>query len=269
MKKLFFCIFFLCASMVFAETLKTIQDKKVLRVGVYAEQPPFSTKTSEGYQGFEVELAQALASGIFPNGGGKIEFISVNDGDRIPFLQNDTVDLVIATITKTPERERLIDFSIPYFTVNTAILTRKADKITKLSDLADKTIIVEKNSIAEAYFDAKGYKLLTCSGAMSCYNLLKKGQGDGFANDNLIVLAYPVIDSSVEIGIKNIGSTDLLGIGVKKGNQELLEFINAELIKLSKGGFFAKAFNDTLDPFYKGTAEKKYFLLDDLYRMFM
>ncbi|CZE47990.1 transporter substrate-binding domain-containing protein [Campylobacter geochelonis] len=269
MKKILFCIFLLSASMMFAENLKTIQDKKVLRVGVFAEQPPFSTKTSDGYQGFEVELAQALASGIFPDGGGKIEFIGVKASDRITFLQNNTIDLLIATLTKTPEREELIDFSIPYFTVNLAILTRKADKITQLSDLADKTIIVEKNSIAEKYFDSKGYKLVTCNSAMNCYNLLKEGKGDGFVNDNLIVLAYPVIDSSVEIGVKNIGSTDLLGIGVQKGNQELLKIVNSELIKLSKGGFFAKAFNDTLDPFYKGTAEKKYFLLDDLYRMFM
>ncbi|RKV98531.1 MAG: amino acid ABC transporter substrate-binding protein, partial [Campylobacter sp.] len=54
---------------------------------------------------------------------------------------------------------------------------------------------------------------------------------------------------------------------VQKGNQSLLDFINADLIKLSKEGFFKKAYEDTFEPFYRGTADKKYFLLDGIYNM--
>nr|WP_314441922.1 hypothetical protein [uncultured Campylobacter sp.] len=52
---------------------------------------------------------------------------------------------------------------------------------------------------------------------------------------------------------------------MQKGNKELLDFINAELVKLSKEGFFKKAYQNTFEPFYRGTADKKYFLLDGIY----
>lgn len=57
-------------------------------------------------------------------------------------------------------------------------------------------------------------------------------------------------------------------MAVQKGNAELLEVLNNAMIRLSKEEFFKKAFSDTLDPFYKGTAEEKYFLLDDIYNIF-
>ena len=98
--------------------------------------------------------------------------------------------------------------------------------------------------------------------------MLKNGQGDAFADDNLVVLAFPIIDNSVEVSIKNLGETDFLGMAVQKGNKELLDVINESMIRLSKEGFFKKAFDDTLNPFYKGSAEEKYFLLDDIYRIF-
>lgn len=98
--------------------------------------------------------------------------------------------------------------------------------------------------------------------------MLKNKKGDAYADDNLVVLAYPVLDRTVEANIKNLGASDFLAIAVQKGNKELLDAINKELINLSKEGFFLNSFRDTIDPFYKGTADKKYFLLDDIYSIF-
>ena len=55
---------------------------------------------------------------------------------------------------------------------------------------------------------------------------------------------------------------------MQKGNTDLAEAVNQALISLSKEGFFKKAYNDTFEPFYKGTVDKKYFLLDDIYSFF-
>ena len=101
-----------------------------------------------------------------------------------------------------------------------------------------------------------------------CYNELKAGRGDAFAGANLIVLVYPIIDKKLEVNVSGIGTASYYAIGIQKGNADLLNALNKELINLSKEGFFKKAFEDTLNPFYKGTADKKYFLLDDIYRIF-
>lgn len=69
----------------------------------------------------------------------------------------------------------------------------------------------------------------------------------------------------MEVNIQNLGRTDFLAIGVSKGNKELLEAINNALFNLNKSGFFENAYKNKFEPFYKGKAEKKYFLLDGIY----
>ena len=95
--------------------------------------------------------------------------------------------------------------------------------------------------------------------------MLKDGDVDAYATDNLIAMAYPVVDSEVEVPLKTLGKPDFMGIGVQKGNKELLDFVNAELIKLSKEGFFEEAYEGTFNAFYHGAADKRYFLLDGIY----
>ena len=155
-----------------------------------------------------------------------------------------------------------------YFSVNIGVLSRVGDNIKTVNDLQDKEILAESGTIAYEYFTKQGYTLISCSNSSDCYRKLKAGQGAAYADDNLVVLAYAVVDRKVEANIKNLGSSDFLAIAVQKGNDDLLDAINSGLVNLSKSGFFKKIFNETIDPYYKGTAEKKYFLLDDLYRMF-
>lgn len=98
--------------------------------------------------------------------------------------------------------------------------------------------------------------------------MVKNGTGDGWAADNLTVLAMPLIMDGLEVKIQNLGTADFLAIGVQKGNSDFLKFLNQEMIKLSTQDFFKSVYDNTLQPFYKGTADKKYFLLDDIYSVF-
>ena len=113
-----------------------------------------------------------------------------------------------------------------------------------------------------------GYNLTYCNDSVDCYKRLKNGEIDGYCNNNLFVMVYPIVDSNVEVNIKNLGDNVFLGVAVQKGNAELLDTINKGLIALSKEGFFKKAYENTFESFYKGTVDKKYFLLDDLYNFF-
>ena len=108
--------------------------------------------------------------------------------------------------------------------------------------------------------------LMRCATTKECYEMVKNGQADAYVNDNIIVLAYEIMDKAMKVSLKTLGPTEFIGVGVSKGNKELLELINAELIKLSKDGFFERAYSDTFEPFYKKAADKKYFLLDEIYR---
>lgn len=267
MKKLILLIFcsFIC---LFANSLDEIRQKGVLRVGVYEGQPPFSKIDNGNFVGFEIELAKGIADMIFDKKNGKIEFVTIAPQDRIPFLQENRVDLVVANYTNTKERAEYVDFSMPYFSVNIGVLTNTDDNIKSMKDLKGKTILCGKSSTADTFFKNKGYNVAYCDTASECYLKLKSKEADAYAADNIIVMTFPILDNSVEVNMKNLGKAEFLAIGVQKGNKDLLSFVNQSLIELSKKDFFQKEFVDSIDPFYKGTADKKYFLLDDIYSIF-
>ena len=254
-----------------ANSLNEIKSSKILRVGVFEAQPPFSQIKENGeFEGFEVDLAKEIAKKIFGGNSGTIEFKPVLASDRLKVLQNNEIDFLIATFTITDERSKVIDFSNPYFAVNIGVVTRKDDGIKTFADLKGKTIIAEHGTTGEVYFRNQGFNILGCDGAANCYKMLKNTpDAAGYASDNTIVLTYAVIDKSLEVNINSLGASDFLGIGVQKGNKEHLNIINDELIQLSKEGYFKKLFDNQINTFYHGLADKKYFLLDDIYKFFL
>ena len=268
--KLLFTLALICAS-IFANTLEEIKHQGSVRIGVREGRPPLSESVNGKFEGFEIELASAIAKDIFGENKGGVEFVAVTAGERIPFLQNNKVDIVIGTFMITPERKKQVDFSLPYLSVNFGIVTRKEDQVRDFARVRDMKISIEKNpngSMTERYLRKEKFSnLVYCKNTSECYAMMKDGRADGYANDNIIVLAYAVVDDALEVPFKNLGAAEFLGIGVQKGNKELLDFINSELIKLSKEGFFKKAYEDTVEPFYRGTADRKYFLLDGIYNM--
>lgn len=268
MKKIFFLALLSCI-FACANSLSEIKQSKVIRVGVYENEPPFSKATEKGFEGFEVELANALAAKIFGNAGGRVELIPVTNEVRFPMLQNNQADMIVAAASITEERKDNADFSMPYFTVNLGILTDKNSHISKITELLGKKVGVIRKTTGEAYMLRDGgYNVVHCNDSVDCYRRLKSGEIAGYCNNNLFVMVYPIIDPAVEVNIKNLGDNVFLGVAVQKGNAELLDAINKALISLSKEGFFKKAYDNTFESFYKGTVDKKYFLLDDLYNFF-
>ena len=268
MRKVSLCLALLLSMIagVYADSLDEIRQNKLVRIGVYEAEPPFGKQVENGsFEGFEVELADVLAKRIFGDEGGKVEFIPVTNEVRFPMLQNNEADMIVAAVSVTPERKSLADFSMPYFSVNLGILTRKSDKITSLQEFSEKKLGTLKKTTGEVFAQQKGLNMVYCNDSVDCYKKLKSGEIDGYVNNNLFVYSYPILDDSVEVNLGNLGNTVFLAVAVQKGNDTLLNFVNEQLIELSKEGFFKEAYNGTFEPFYKGTVERKYFLLDDLY----
>jgi ABC transporter, substrate-binding protein, family 3 len=285
MKK--FMLFVVFCGAIFANTLDEIKEKGVLRIGVYRDNPPFAIYENGKIDGFEIELSNKIAQEIFKENpivkndinatnaqkGTKdeplppvVDFVIIDGAkNRIPALQDNKVDAIVTIMTITKDRQEQIDFSQPYLSVNIGILSRKSDKIRNLNDLKEKILIVKTDTSAQKYFEKEGIKTIECKTNDECYKALKSGAGDAWAADNLVVLSYATTDETMEVNIQNLGRTDFLAIGVSKGNKELLEAINNALFNLNKSGFFENAYKTKFEPFYKGKAEKKYFLLDGIY----
>ncbi|MDR0701988.1 MAG: amino acid ABC transporter substrate-binding protein [Azoarcus sp.] len=136
-----------------AETLEKIKMRGVIVIGYRFSSIPFSYQNSTRQPtGYAKELCDIVVDAIkkeFRLPKLKIAYQPVLASDRIPMLQNGVIDLECGSTTITPEREKRVDFSIPYFISNVRLLTRKAYHIRDLRGLANKTIVFTAGTTAE------------------------------------------------------------------------------------------------------------------------
>jgi ABC-type amino acid transport substrate-binding protein len=116
-----------------------IMGREKMVVGVKADAPPFGVLRDDGqFWGFEVDLAMALGQHM----GVEVELVPVSAKQRAPYILQDKVDLVMATMTMTQKREQVVDFSIPYFEVGQGLITHADATIGSFEDLKGKKVAV-------------------------------------------------------------------------------------------------------------------------------
>ncbi|MDF2066926.1 transporter substrate-binding domain-containing protein [Bacillus sp. Cr_A10] len=124
------------------------EDKKVLVMGTSADYAPFEfvdTENSNEIIGFDIDLANAISEKI----GFEVEVKDMDFNSLIPALQAEKVDFILAGMSPTPERDEVVDFSIPYNETVQMVVTKKDSGIEKVEDLAGKTVGVQISSIQE------------------------------------------------------------------------------------------------------------------------
>ncbi|MSN96388.1 transporter substrate-binding domain-containing protein [Campylobacter sp. FMV-PI01] len=268
MKKIFlfaFCLAVFCL----AADLDEIRQKGEIKIGVRTNLFPFAKLTSNGeFEGFEVELAKKIGYELLENRG-KVKLVGVNAKQRIEFLQNGSVDIIIASFAQDPEREKVVDFSIPYFSMSDAILTHKNKQVSSLNSVFGEKILAVPGTTSYTYLTQMGrFQIIDCKNSKDCFTRLKAGEADYYAQMIQMVGVYPLVDKDYVVSLRKIGEDHYLSVGLPKNTPKLKEAVNKTIIKLSKEGFFQKAYSEIFEPFYRGTLDKKYFLVDSIYDMF-
>ena len=111
---------------------------KVIRVGSETTFPPFEFTKDDKYVGFDLDLADAVIKQM----GSQMEFKSMGFDALIPAVQSGQIDLIAAGLDATPEREKQVAFSDPYFTQNgyIIIVRKDNDDIKDWADLEGKNV---------------------------------------------------------------------------------------------------------------------------------
>lgn len=105
-------------------SLAKIKARDKLIVGVFTDKPPFGYVDEKGnYVGFDTDLGRRFAKDLLGDEN-KVEFVAVEPASRIPFLQSDKVDLILANMTVTPERRQVVDFTNPNLKVAVQVLAQ-------------------------------------------------------------------------------------------------------------------------------------------------
>ncbi|AFC28310.1 glutamine/glutamate transporter, periplasmic binding protein [Paenibacillus mucilaginosus 3016] len=225
--------------------IQKIRDRGKLVVGVFTDKPPFGTVDEKGSPtGFENELARRFAKDLLGDES-KIEFVTVEPASRIPYLQSDKVDLIVANMTVTEERKKAVDFTNPNLKVATQVLVKQDAGIRSLADLKGKKVIVTKGTTADIFLtkNRPDVELVKFDKNTESLQALKDGRGVAYAQDNIILFSWARKNPGFTVLPEKLEKEAPLAPAVKKGNTELRDWVNQELEKLGREKYLLELYN--------------------------
>ena len=226
-----------------ADTLQDVKKRGVLIVGVRDDAPPFGFIDRETGEtvGVDIDLATAVAKRLDV----KLRLKTVTPAGWIPDLLSGKVDIVAATVSRNPDRDKLVDFSRPYFNTAQRVLAKKG-AIKGLQDLAGKKVGTGKGSAAEREL-LKQVPTAVCyffNDSRKAVEALQKGEVDALSasGTNLYGCLANLPKGEYEITESIKLSEEQFRLAVRKGNPQFLDLVNATLTELHETGGAAKIF---------------------------
>jgi ABC-type amino acid transport substrate-binding protein len=223
-------------------TMGKIQAAGEIKIGVKYDVPPFGFKNpqTDEIEGFDVDLGQAIADKL----GVKANFIEAISDNRIPFLQDGTVDLVLSTMTINAERAQEIGFSEPYYIARGRILVPQDSDIAGVDDLAGKKVCTALGSTYEATIkeQAPDADLQLVDSYSECLELVQNGAVDAVSTDDVILTGMIIQDDTLKLTEGDPLTTEPYGAGLPKDDAEFKEFVDGVLEEYKSGGGWAEAF---------------------------
>lgn len=126
--------------------LDDVMKAKSIKIAIPTDFPPYGfVGTDLQPQGLDVDMAKYIATKL----GVKVELVPVTSANRIPYLQTKKADLVISTLGKNPEREKVIDFTVAYSPFFQAVFAAKSMPLASFADLAGKSVGVTRGAIED------------------------------------------------------------------------------------------------------------------------
>ena len=210
-------------------TMAQLQESGEIVIGVKFDVPPFGFKNPQtgDVEGFDVDLGKIIAEDL----GVEPVFKEAISDNRIPFLEDGTVDLVLSTMTITTDRAVEIDYSKPYFVAHGRILVPEGSDIKGIEDLGGKSVCTAIDStyettIAEEQPDAD---LKLVDSYSECYELIQDGAVDAVSTDDVILTGMVIQAQETDQPLTLVGdelTVEPYGAGVPDGDQEFAAFVS-------------------------------------------
>ncbi|MBV8190075.1 MAG: transporter substrate-binding domain-containing protein [Alphaproteobacteria bacterium] len=208
-----------------ADTLDDIKKAGKIRVAIDLAIPPFGMSDDKMQPtGSDVDVARLLAKDL----GVELEIVTTTGPTRIPMLQTSKADLVISTLSITPERAKVIDFSVPYADHPSVVAGLKGAPISKMSDLDGKKVAVVRGTTQDTDLtqQAKGAQLVRYEDDATMALAFASGQVDIIATARSLLPAISKKNPSRTLEPKITMQTFYLAIGLRKDEPKLLAWVN-------------------------------------------
>jgi polar amino acid transport system substrate-binding protein len=208
-----------------ADTLDDIRKAGKVRIAIDTAIPPFGM-TDDKLQpaGSDVDTAQLLARDL----GVKLEIVTTTGPTRIPMLQTDKADLVISTLSITPDRAKVIDFSLPYADHPSVVASLTSLPLSSYADLAGRKVAVVRGTTQDTDLtrEAKGAQLVRYEDDSTMALAFASGQVDILATARSLLPAISKKNPARTLESRITMQTFYLAVGMRKNEPRLKDWVN-------------------------------------------
>lgn len=220
-------------------TLAEVKKAGKLTVATSPDFPPFESLEGNEVVGIEVEIMKLVAKEL----GVEIEFVQMDFDSVLVGIQAAKYDCAMSGITVTPDREKNMLFTTPYYNAAQVIVVKEDSDIKGKADLKDKTVSVQTGTTAEEGCQAEKIKTQGFNANADAKTALTTGKVDAWVVDNLTALQM-VEDGDGLVVLEEKMTDEPYAFAFAKGSEDLVEEINKTLEKLIENGTVEQIFDD-------------------------
>ncbi len=208
------------------DALATIKSAGKIRVALEFGRPPWGFKDKDlKPTGSDYETAALLANDL----GVELEIVEVTGPNRVPFLVGNRADVVISTFSITPERQKVVDFSVPYASAVQYVAAPKKVELRDKNDLDGKRVGVTRGTTGDTVLsklDVPGIEVVRFDDESTNMTAFASGQVDIVVQEPSVISRVAELNPSKQIEQKFIIAEFDVGIGMRKNDAALENFVN-------------------------------------------
>lgn len=216
--------------------LSDILSAGTIKIAIPENFPPFGSLGAEGeYEGYDVDVAKLIAEDL----GVELELVPVTSKQRIPFLETDKVDLVISSMGANPSRAKSIWFSSAYAPFFSGAFASADMAISSVADLAGKKVGLTGGTLEDLEItDAapEGTEIIRFGDNAATLSAYISGQVDVLVTGNTVAAKLSADNPDLSVETKFIIKESPAFIGLKKGDIDLLQWVNVFILHKKLGG---------------------------------
>ncbi|KAF3997691.1 transporter substrate-binding domain-containing protein [Glaciimonas immobilis] len=224
------------AQIAHADALADIQKSGTLRIAVPQDFPPYGSVTSDmQLQGLDIDVAKLLAKGM----GVKAELIPVGSANRMAYLQTHKADVVVSSLGKNAEREKVISFSQPYAPFNNSLYGAADLKVASAADLANQTVGVARGTFEDTLLSdtvPKSTVMKRYEDNNTLISAYVSGQVRLIGTGDFVAITIGEKDPKHKPFMKYVIQESRCLVGLNKGEPALMAKVNEVLTKAKKSG---------------------------------
>ncbi len=253
-----------CAQEPLTGTLQKVKQSGTLIISNRESSIPFSYYDDKNQVvGYSYDLALEVADAVkkklgLPNL--QIRLIPVTSQNRIPLLQNGTIDLEAGSTTNNLERQKQVDFSNSIFEIATRLLVKKDSGIKDFPDLKGRNVVVTAGTTSERLIrelnskNAMGMNIISTKDFGEAFLTLQSGRAVAFMLDDALLAGERAKarkpDDWMIVGTPQ--SREVYGMMIRKGDEQFRKVVNDCLSQVMASGeaakLYAKWFESPIPP---------------------